>query len=51
MSLTELKEFTYSLFKRRVELWDPARVASDTRKGLERLKRLKASVPAHRVRL
>ena len=50
MSLTELKEFTYWLFKRRVELWDPARVASDTRKGLERLKRLKASVPVPRVR-
>ena len=43
MSLTELKEFTYWLFKRRVDLWDPARVASDTRKGLERLKRLRAS--------
>ena len=51
MSLTGLKEFTYWLFKRRVELWDPARVASDTRKGLERLKRLKASTPANRARL
>ncbi len=50
MSLTELKEFTYWLFKRRVELWDPARVASDTRKGLERLKRLQTLVPAHRIR-
>ena len=33
ISLTEKKEFTYWLFKRRVGAWDPARVASDTRKG------------------
>ncbi len=51
MSLTELKEFTYWLFKRRVELWDPARVASDTRKGLDRLTRLKASASARTIRL
>jgi hypothetical protein len=35
ISLTELKEFTYWLFKRRVKLSDKARVASDTRKALE----------------
>ena len=35
ISLTEKKEFTYWLFKRRVGWWDPARVASDTRKGLD----------------
>ena len=37
LSLTELKEFTYWLFKYRVNVWDPARVASDTRKGLRRM--------------
>ena len=36
-----MKEFTYCLFKRRVDMWDPARVASDTRKGLERLQKLR----------
>ena len=35
ISLTELKEFTYWLFKLRVKICDKARVASDTRKGLE----------------
>ena len=38
LTLTELKEFTYWLFKRRLEMWDPARVASDTRKGLDKLR-------------
>ena len=42
-SLSDLKEFTYWLFKRRVHIWDPARVASDTRKGLERLGELRSS--------
>lgn len=37
LSLTELKEFTYWLFKHRVNICDPARVASDTRKGLRRI--------------
>ena len=45
LTLTELTEFTYRLFKRRVNLWDPARVASDTRKGLNRLRKLQASSP------
>jgi hypothetical protein len=35
--LTNLKEFTYWLFKYRVHYWDPARVASDTRKAMLRL--------------
>jgi hypothetical protein len=35
LSLTEKKQFTYWLFKRRVGSWDPARVASDTRKALD----------------
>ena len=34
ISLSELKEFTYWLFKRRVATQDPARVASDTRRGM-----------------
>ena len=42
LSLTEMKEFNYQLFKRRLKLWDPARVASDTRKGLEKLDGLRS---------
>lgn len=41
LGLTELNEFTYWLFKRRVKFWDPARVGSDTRKGLEKLASLR----------
>ena len=37
ISFTELKEFTYWLFKLRVNSMDSSRVASDTKKGLERL--------------
>ena len=37
ISLTEIKEFTYWLFKYRVNRNDRARVASDTKKGLKRL--------------
>lgn len=40
ISLSELKEFTYWLFKHRVATQDPARVASDTRRGLLRLSAL-----------
>ena len=40
ISLTELKEFTYWLFKRRLATQDPARVASDTRCGLRTLNAL-----------
>ncbi len=43
LSLTEIKEFTYWLFKRRLKIWDPARVASDTRKALATLNSLRAS--------
>ena len=39
ISLTELKEFTYWLFKYRLNLCDKAKVASDTKKALERLRR------------
>ncbi len=41
VGLTELKEFTYWLFKMRVKFWDPARVGSDTHKGLEKLASLR----------
>ena len=37
ISQTELKEFTYWLFKYRLNHCDKARIASDTKKGLERL--------------
>ena len=40
LTLANVKQFTYWLFKLRVNLWDPARVASDTRKGLRRLRSL-----------
>ena len=42
VSLGDLHEFTYWLFKHRVNNADPARVASDTRKGLAMLSRLQA---------
>jgi len=48
-SLTELKEFTYWLFKRRVASCEKARVASDTRKALEWLQRQWASVVRRRA--
>ena len=41
LTLHELKEFTYWLHKRRVHYWDPARVASDTRKAILRLEALR----------
>ncbi len=37
-SLTEMKEFTYWLFKLRVRQAEPAKVASDTKKALSQLK-------------
>ena len=40
ISLTELTDFTYWLFKRRVTVQDPARVASDTRLAMLTLQRL-----------
>ena len=50
-SLGELHEFTYWLFKHRVNYADPARVASDTRKGLAMLARLRARRPLGRASL
>lgn len=38
ITLTELKEFTYWLFKRRMKVSDKAKIASDTRKGLNALR-------------
>ena len=43
-SLSDLKEFTYWVHKRRLDMWDPARVASDTKKGIKRLKQLEETV-------
>jgi hypothetical protein len=40
ISLSELKEFTYWLFKHRLEHTDKARVASDTKKALRQLESL-----------
>ena len=48
ISLTELKEFTYWLFKRRVAVQDPARVASDTRLAMLTLQRLQEARNARR---
>lgn len=42
LTLANVKQFTYWLFKLRVNMWDPARVASDTRKGLRRLRSLES---------
>jgi hypothetical protein len=44
-SLPELKEFSYWLFKYRLQQCDRARVASDTKKALERLKQNGFSQP------
>ena len=41
LSLAGWREFIYWLFKWRVRQWHPARVASDTRRGLERLRELR----------
>ena len=40
LSLSDIKAFTYWLHKRRLNMWDPARVASDTKKGTRRLRQL-----------
>ncbi len=43
LSLSDLKEFTYWLHKLRINLWVPARVASDTKKAIKRLELLEQS--------
>ena len=45
LSLAEAQEFTYWLFKRRLRWCDPARVASDTRRALAKLRYLERSRP------
>ena len=40
MNLSESTEFTYWLFKYRLRISDKARIASDTRKGVERLRQM-----------
>lgn len=47
LPLTEQREFTYWLFKMRVKTADPARVASDTRRGLAQLSRLESCRRRH----
>ena len=43
MHIGDAKEFTYWLFKLRLKVSDKARIASDTRKGLDQLARMTAS--------
>jgi hypothetical protein len=47
MNLIVLREFTYWLFKRRWRVCDPARVASDTRKGLSQLQKMRQTIQLH----
>ena len=42
-TLTETKEFTYWLFKHRLMVSDKAKIASDTRKGLQELQEITAT--------
>lgn len=46
ISLAELREFTYWLFKYRLTHCDPAKVASDTRKAMMELGRMRAAALA-----
>jgi hypothetical protein len=43
ITLTEIREFNYWLFKHRIATLEPARVASDTRRGITRLKKLRGN--------
>ncbi|MCH8987526.1 MAG: hypothetical protein IIA92_01800 [Chloroflexi bacterium] len=47
LTLSDLKEFTYWLHKLRIKMWDPARVASDTRKAIRRLELLEQHRKGH----
>jgi hypothetical protein len=42
-SMQQAVAFTYWLFKRRLKTADPARLASDTKKGLDQLGRMRAA--------
>lgn len=46
LSLADGKEFIYRLSQLRYQLWDPARVASDTRKGIRYLEQLQQAAAA-----
>jgi len=46
LSLSDNKQFTYWLHKRRIKIWDPARVASDTNRGIKRLTLLEEATGA-----
>jgi hypothetical protein len=48
LGYAEWKEFTYWLFKQRLQRQDKARVASDTRKGLAQLTRMEMAVSDRR---
>ena len=48
LSLSDVKGFTYWLHKRRLKIWDPARVASDTKKGINRLRLLEQATQTSR---
>jgi 8-oxo-dGTP pyrophosphatase MutT (NUDIX family) len=50
ISLPEIREFLYWLFKYRVKNQEPARVASDTRKALAQLSAIDAAVRRRRAR-
>jgi len=50
MSVGESREFTYWLFKRRFRVSDKPKIASDTKKGLDQLRRMREAVRAHRRR-
>ncbi len=43
MSVTQMKEFTYWLFKYRIKTSDKAKIASDTKKGLDALHEMASS--------
>ena len=47
-SLSNEKGFTYWLHKRRLNIWDPARVASDTKKGIKKLRLLEQATQTSR---
>ena len=48
LSLSDIKGFTYWLHKRRLKIWDPARVASDTKKGIRKLRLLEQATQTSR---
>ena len=47
LTLSDLKEFTYWVHKLRIKKWDPARVASDTRKAIRQLDLLEQHRKGH----